>query len=819
MFAGCGSEDSDSRNAARSGGDFAVSIDHPYELLSGPDLVDLDVTTDVVAQRFTSNNRSTRIALVLLRLSRGADQTTPREAVVSLHSAVSGIPGPLIAQLGSLAVAPGYDGNRSLSVASSPILAASREYFIVVSAGAGSGPLTLLSAVNVPWSNVVPNPEFESFQTLPGEVASWLPTGTGRNLVMTIAVESAEDSASESSATSAPGASSSSTPIDDSPQTTESAVVSATTTNATGGDFEQQAASTTTTNPRPAVTTTTAAETSGSATPGAKVSTSIGQTAPSSTDGSSTQSGPDLTSAPTDSTSAPTDSTSAPTDSTSAPTDSTSAPTDSTSAPTDSTSAPTDSTSAPTDTVATTDDTVAIPDEGTKVAEKAPSPGKGSDYSPADDPETTRDLTVTLAAFGTLLAAGAATSTSGPATGGASGGRLSTLATKRLKPRATARKGIGDAGSLWRRPGTGRVDAAFSRVPARVSPYSTVVARVLIDGSWARAMTGSMSTLLWPIAAVVGVLWGLDVGDSVGLPAGWLLVLALVLGVLDSLAGGIVSLALTVVAFSSGAVTEWSDVRTLLGTWILLLSPALVSNVIRPLRRVQHDVEAGLRERIFDYVMAPVGVAFAIEAMTEALNGLSGTVIADGSDLTLVKWTVWIAMIARLALEDLAVHLFPERSRAVQPPRLPRQTKFWGMFGAALRFALYLFVAEPFFGLGWATVFSAILLTIPFAIKPWEDDLPNNAVLWKWLPRGFLRFAILVVLGGWLGVALLGDSPTADTVRAMTPWLFLPSALFGITEYFGRSGEPWPDSRVKRWGGTVLWGLVVLVLAGVIDPF
>lgn len=141
------------------------------------------------------------------------------------------------------------------------------------------------------------------------------------------------------------------------------------------------------------------------------------------------------------------------------------------------------------------------------------------------------------------------------------------------------------------------------------------------------------------------------------------------------------------------------------------------------------------------------------------------------------------------------------------------------MFGAALRFALYFFVAEPFFGLGWATVFLAILLTIPFAIKPWEDDLPNNAVLWKWLPRGFLRSAILVVLGGWLGVALLGDSPTADTVRAMTPWLFLPSALFGIEEYFGRSGEPWPDSRVKRWGGTVLWGLVVLVLAGVIDPF
>ena len=767
LLAGCGSGDDDSRNAAFSPGNFEISVDNPYQLQSGPDLRDLDVTADLVAQRFTSNNTPTRITLITVRMSRGAELGTPREVVVSLHSSVNRMPGPSIAQLGARSVDPGYEAMRTVPIASSPVLAASREYFIVVSAGAGSGSLSVQSAVNEPLSNVAPAPEFESFQTPVGEPVSWLPTGTSRNLVMTVVVEAAGASASESTTSSSPAASPSSTSNGGSSQTTQSASVPTTTTVADAGDTGEQSASPATTSPgagpQPGVATTNGAGTSGTATPDTSAGTSTGDTTAPSPDDSSVGSVVDSTIAPTD--------------------------------------------------------TVVATDENTDSADTVVSPAKGSAYSPADDPETTRDLAATLAAFAALLAAGAATSMVGSVSGGPSRGRLSTLATKKLKSTATSRSGAGDAGALWRRRGTDRVDAVFSRIPASVAPYSSVVPRVLVDGSWARAMTGSMSMLLWPIAAVVGVLWGLDTGDSVGLPVGWLLALALVIGVLDSMAGGIVSLAVTVVALASGAITEWSDVRTAMGVWVVLLSPALIGNVIRPLRRVVHDIDVGLRERIFDYVMAPVGVAFAIEAMTNALNGLSGTVIADASDLTLVKWTVWIAMIARLALEDLAARFFPERSRTVQPARLPGQSKTWGALGASLRFGLYLFVSEPFFGLGWATVFAALLLTVPFAIKPWEDDLPNNAALWKWLPRGFLRFAILVVLGGWLGVALLGDSPTADTVRAMTPWLFLPSAAFGIIEYFGRSGEPWPDSPVKRWGGAVLWGFVVLVLAGVIVPF
>ncbi|MFM8531686.1 MAG: hypothetical protein ACKOD2_18830, partial [Ilumatobacteraceae bacterium] len=326
--------------------------------------------------------------------------------------------------------------------------------------------------------------------------------------------------------------------------------------------------------------------------------------------------------------------------------------------------------------------------------------------------------------------------------------------------------------------------------------------------------------LVLPLAAAVaGVVWALDTRGTLGLPAVWLLALLLVLATFDALSGGVAALSFTVVSAGFGALGDRSDVRTVLGIWVVLLSPSLIGNVVRPLRRVVHESDVARRERALDYVMGPVGTMFAVAALVQVLNGLSGTVLAGDGDITAVKWTLWVAMLARLALEDRAVHSFPERLRSVQPADMPGQSAPWGVLGAAVRFGLYLFVSEPFFGLGKATVASAVLLTLPFFLTPWDDSLPNSAVISRWLPRGFLRFAILLLVGGWLGAALLGDSPTADTVRSMTPWLFVPSAVLGLLDHVGRAGSPWPDTWVKKWGGAALWVAVVLVLAGAVKPF
>jgi hypothetical protein len=217
--------------------------------------------------------------------------------------------------------------------------------------------------------------------------------------------------------------------------------------------------------------------------------------------------------------------------------------------------------------------------------------------------------------------------------------------------------------------------------------------------------------------------------------------------------------------------------------------------------------------------MMPVFVAFASGSMVKALNGLSGLDVVSPGAVTAVRWTVWVAMIVRLAGEDLALGLYPHRSVAVQPAKLVSQTRAWGLVSVAIRFGVFLFVAYPFFGINVATLVAAVLTVGPALLKLWEDDLPNNERLFYWLPRGFLRFFLLLILGGWLSTRLVGDEATPDTVRRMTPWLLVPGAVFGIVELFGRAGKSWRDDKVKHIGGAIFWLVAVLVVAGRLQLF
>ena len=89
----------------------------------------------------------------------------------------------------------------------------------------------------------------------------------------------------------------------------------------------------------------------------------------------------------------------------------------------------------------------------------------------------------------------------------------------------------------------------------------------------------------------------------------------------------------------------------------------------------------------------------------------------------------------------------PVPSRPVVPRgHSGREPEVDSTVSVALRTAVYVLIAIPFFGMGWVTWLSAVLLAVPMVLKVWEDDLPNAVWLNKWFPRGLTRFALLLVL-------------------------------------------------------------------------
>jgi hypothetical protein len=434
-------------------------------------------------------------------------------------------------------------------------------------------------------------------------------------------------------------------------------------------------------------------------------------------------------------------------------------------------------------------------------------------YSPQDDPVTTRQLAVAATALLSLAAAGAAAERRE-----ARRGKLAGVVTKKLKALKTDEEGRGDRSATWRGVGTALFDRSMNDAPLRVGPFSALFSRVLVDGAWLRAILGSRAIGVWSAAVALATAWVVDTSGYVATPAAWLLCALLVVAALDATAGALAALVITTAAVVFDRVGVWPDVRALLGIWVLLISAPLLAHVIRPLRRAR-DTENFARERFYDYAMMPVFVAFAAGSMAKALNGLSGLDLVAPSTVTAVKWTVWAAMILRLAGEDLAFALYPKRSLEVQPAKLVSQTRAWGLVSVAIRFGVFLFIAEPYFGINISSLVAAALTALPALVKLWEDDLPNSERLFYWLPRGFLRFFLLLILGGWMSSRLVGDDASPDVVRSATPWLLVPGAIVGVVEFFGRSGKSWRDDKVKHIGGALFWLVAVLIVAGRLQLF
>lgn len=330
-------------------------------------------------------------------------------------------------------------------------------------------------------------------------------------------------------------------------------------------------------------------------------------------------------------------------------------------------------------------------------------------------------------------------------------------------------------------------------------------------------MFGSGGFLLWFAGIGLGIGSALDAGFAALPPAlPWVLAIV-VLGILDATAGAIAWLTVAGLAVVTGNVTSLADIRTLLGLFVLYATLPLLAHVIRPLRRVVSRAAMDVFDRVCDYVMMPFFVAFAASSMYAALNGLSGLEVADPANAWTIRIVVVLACWMRLGLEDVAAHAYPVRSKAVQPGKLVSPGTTMALASVALRLAVFVLVAAPFFGLGWVTWTATALLAVPMLLKVREDDLPNSPALNRWFPRGLTRFFLLLVVGIYLSAWLLGQGATSDEVRQTYSIILLPGVIAGIVELFGREGGTWPDTWAKRAAGGVIWLLAAGITAGLVS--
>jgi hypothetical protein len=380
--------------------------------------------------------------------------------------------------------------------------------------------------------------------------------------------------------------------------------------------------------------------------------------------------------------------------------------------------------------------------------------------------------------------------------------------------------GWGDRSKTWRFKRTDSVDLGWRRFAESISSFSPLAARTFGDGSYLRAMVGSLSTLLYPIALGLGS-YALVNSDRQALPpATWIVIAIALLGTIDAAAGLLASATFVVGVAVSGNIFTREEVLTVAGLSIIFFAPALLASAIRPIRRLISNADDRW-ERITDYALVGLLSFWSLEKIVGALNGLSGLKLPISADARQIAFIVATAITLRVILEDFATYAYPVRLEKVSPdykdPSIFQQV-------ISLEFKTFLFItlAIPFVGFNIQLALGTFFFLLP-SIHGLTvgDKYPKLPVIGRILPKGALKIVAMVFIGSIFANWVEG---LFETPEDFIPWSFALLAIPGLFLKFAgdMSQKPKNDWRrtdfgrtVYRVGGIAIYILIVQMVRGV----
>jgi len=375
--------------------------------------------------------------------------------------------------------------------------------------------------------------------------------------------------------------------------------------------------------------------------------------------------------------------------------------------------------------------------------------------------------------------------------------------------------GFGDRLGLWRLPGTGRLDQLERKTATTLARVSPLMARLLLDSTYLRAMFGSAALVLPAVGLVLGLLAWRDVGGLALAPSLLILCAIAFLGTLDALAGAIAVATFIIGVGVSGGLTTPDSVRTMLGIGVIAFGPALIAGAFRPLRREAHEYSTW--ERLTDFVLVPLFGAFAVQGMVRALPGLSGYDLPIAESANVVALVVLIGLVIRILLEELAGRVFPQRIGAVALSDIPSPSFTQKAVAAGLRTALFAFIAIAFLGNVWQLWVGTAVFGVGQVLELTRDRFPNSPKVYQLMPGGLFRLVmvLLISLGSATLVSLLFSDESTRAQMAFV-LLMLPGLVLTAIGSFGRK----PKDGDVRWYLRPVWrtwyrigGVLMLVAA------
>lgn len=449
--------------------------------------------------------------------------------------------------------------------------------------------------------------------------------------------------------------------------------------------------------------------------------------------------------------------------------------------------------------------------------------------NPIDQPQQTMKQVTNLVAVAATVAATAsvAASVAGsvgsirvPSAGGAGGvrasgssssgssGPLSTQQIGAAVDEATLEgEALGDRSKLWRAPGRAYIDGLNVTGPRKVGPVSPMLAAALADGSYLRAIFGSLSALL----PILGVIFGiLNVVQSHGYPVpgnyGTFTVI-MVLGALDGWSGLAATITVLVGAIATGHIFSLNMAVSFSLMAALLFGTAIIVKGVRPLIRESLSSFQDRWKRAGDLIVGPLFGGFLATQLVGATASAARLQLPIVNHALFVGVAVGISLFVRYVVSTFALVHFPKRLSDVTIDHLPAQATWAKLSSQVLRQLFTALLLQAFLGWSWVLGLLVSLQVLQAILAPRvSGQLPKP--IYRLVPRGVVNMFMMAAIGT-LGSRLLGHyvSDGFWQVAGLLLVLAVVNLLYAIVSAFDGEGFP------VTWG-TRLAGLgAVLVTA------
>ena len=445
----------------------------------------------------------------------------------------------------------------------------------------------------------------------------------------------------------------------------------------------------------------------------------------------------------------------------------------------------------------------------------------GDPYSPLDNPTQTQGLLVTLFALATTLFSSQSRDRDEELGEGEESseekGSLESVNAGALAIRESA-IGRGDRKRDFSNSTSG-FNSLGPDLAIRANKFSYIIARVILDARYLRALFGSKSWIL-PIIASFFAWHGVNEIDRQALPLAftWLAII-MVIAIFDSFAGFYASLAYAICILLEGNLDSFTSIVTVVGTMLVMYAPSLIASTFRPMQRTVKTAK-DFWERITDYSVGILLAAMAVKGLVSALSGLSGIKLEVADRSSNLALLAALALIVRFLLEEKAWYQYPQALRE-QTIEISNKSGFRAFSKSFIRFFLFVAFSLPFVGPTTGFALGILIYLLGQIISKSDLKLPKSRVVGQLIPSGVPNIIFVSVVGGFVSYWLSRTVTDPGHLIEATFWVMALPGLF-LSVLGKAKGEPFIQLKANKALtftyvalGVLMYFLLVCTILGV----